>query len=141
MSTVVLDECHLRIRNENLKSLKAPWTVNAMAIEAGKFIFDNYKTIQLPLKELLRDKQDFIQKLQDASVKIYESYTHFFLAETPKGTARELKLFLLEHFGILIRDASNFRGLSNHHIRLATLAPTQNQLLINALQEWKNHGS
>lgn len=126
---------------EKLKSQKAPWTVNALAIEAGKFILDNYKTIQLPLKDLLQDKQDFIQKLQDASIKIYESHTHFFVAETPKGTAPELKQFLLGNFGILIRDASNFRGLGNQHFRLATLAPTQNQLLINALKEWKNHGS
>lgn len=123
---------------ENLKSLKAPWTVNAMAIEAGKFIFDNYKAIQLPLKELLSHKQDFVQKLQGTDVEIYESDIHFFLAETTKGTANQLKQYLLNNFGILIRDASNFRGLSNRHFRLATLAPSQNLMLINALNEWKN---
>jgi threonine-phosphate decarboxylase len=125
---------------ERLQLQKAPWTVNAMAIEAGKFIFDHYKTLQLPLKELLNDKQDFIQKMQEAEVKTYESHTHFFIAETAKGTARELKQYLLDNFGILIRDASNFRGLSNRHFRLATLAPSQNQLLVNALKQWKNIG-
>ncbi len=125
---------------EKLKQLKAPWTVNSMAIEAGKFIFDNYNIVQLPLEQLLAQKNDFVQKLQEFPIKIQESHTHFFLAET-KGTAWELKQYLLDTFGILIRDASNFRGLSDRHFRLATLAPSQNQLLINALNEWKNTGS
>ena len=36
----------------------------------------------------------------------------------------DLKKFLLEKYGILIRDASNFRGLDESYIRLSTRRPT-----------------
>jgi threonine-phosphate decarboxylase len=65
------------------------------------------------------------------------SHTHFFCCETPSGTAADLQRYLLDHHGILIRDAANFRGLSPRHFRLATGTPDRNQLLINALKEWR----
>ena len=122
---------------ERLKILKQPWTVNTLALEAGSFIFAHYDRIQLPIAQLLADKDNFIQALrQQTGLRVYESQTHFFLAQTPTDTAAQLKQFLVEKHGLLIRDAGNFRGLSARHFRLATLAPQTNQLLINALVEW-----
>lgn len=119
-----------------LRDLKFPWSVNALAIEAGKFIFEHYGQLQLPIGPLLQEKDIFTNQLQKINVKVQQSHTHFFLAETAKGSAAELKQYLIEHYGILIRDASNFRGLQKKHFRLATLAPDQNQLLIQALTTW-----
>lgn len=123
---------------ERLKSLKQPWTVNTLALEAGKFIFSHHTRIQPPIAQLLADKEKFVQALrQQIGLQVYESQTHFFLAQMLTGTAAQLKQFLVEKHGLLIRDASNFRGLSSRHFRLATLAPKTNQLLIDALAEWK----
>lgn len=119
-----------------LRLAKLPWTVNVMALEAGHFIFDHFKEIQMPLATLLQDKNDFIRALSPAALTIYPSHTHFFLAETNWKTAVELKRFLLLEFNLLIRDASNFRGLGKNALRIATLSPAKNQLLINALSEW-----
>lgn len=120
-----------------LRVEKLPWTVNAMAMEAGHFIFDRMEKLALPLAGLLQEKADFINGLADVPLTIYPSHTHFFLAETQKENASLLKRFLLDKFNILIRDAGNFRGLSENHIRIATLSPLKNQMLINALSEWK----
>jgi len=123
-----------------LKSIKQPWTVNTMALEAGKFIFENYQQIQIPLKNLLMEKERFAEKLsQNPILKIHEGATHFFLAETLKGDAAELKQFLIEKYGLLIRDASNFRDLTKKYFRIATLSPEKNNLLIEALDEWRNY--
>jgi threonine-phosphate decarboxylase len=122
---------------EKLKAIKLPWSVNALAAEAGNYIFDNTASACLPLGELLRDKASFIQQLREAGIKTYEGDTHFFLCETTCGSAGELKKYLLEKFGCLIRDAGNFRGLSARHFRLATRTPEQNQLLVNAVKEWQ----
>ena len=119
-----------------IKQLKFPWSVNTVALEAGKFIFDNYKTVQVPLESLLKDKVHFTAQLRQASVKVYDSHTHFFIAEIVNGTATELKKYLLENHSILIRDAGNFKGLAKSHFRLATLSADKNQLLVNALLEW-----
>lgn len=122
-----------------LKAFKFPWSVNALAIAAGKFIFENYKLLELPVRQLLQDKASFATQMQQEGVKVHDSHTHFFLAETPQGTAGQLKHYLLEQHGILIRDAANFRGLKQQHFRIATLAPVQNQLLIQALKTWNKH--
>ncbi|WP_029278176.1 pyridoxal phosphate-dependent aminotransferase [Pedobacter borealis] len=122
----------------SLRSFKLPWAVNAMAIAAGHFIYDHYQEVQLPLQQLLAEKADFIKGLAGTPLTVYPSHTHFFLASTPIHTAASLKQFLLKEFDILIRDASNFRGLSEKHVRIATLNENKNQLLINALAEWKH---
>jgi threonine-phosphate decarboxylase len=43
---------------------------------------------------------------------------------------------LWEKNGILIRDASNFRGLDETYIRLSTQTSAENQILIDAIREW-----
>ncbi|MCK8495123.1 aminotransferase class I/II-fold pyridoxal phosphate-dependent enzyme [Spirosoma sp. RP8] len=126
-------------RIDQLKACKQPWTVNAMALAAGRFIFEQFEQCQLPLDQLLADKAHFVQQLrQNDQLQVFDSDTHFFLAETNKGTAAQLKAFLLEKYGLLIRDASNFRGLGAGHFRVCTLSPDKNALLINALSEWEN---
>jgi len=120
------------------KAVKLPWTVNTMALQAGHFIFDHYASIAVPLTALLRDKEEFISGLTGSPLKVFPSHAHFFIAETLQQSPALLKRFLLEEFDILIRDASNFRGLGKGFIRLATLSRDKNQLLINALSEWKH---
>lgn len=121
-----------------LRSCKLPWTVNVMAMEAGHFIFDQFSAVQLPLQQLLADKAAFVRGLAAAPLVLHESHTHFFLAETLIFNAAQLKRFLLDHYDLLIRDAGNFRGLTDRHFRIATLSPEKNALLINALSEWKH---
>ncbi|WP_207513939.1 pyridoxal phosphate-dependent aminotransferase [Longitalea luteola] len=121
---------------EQLMRYKMPWSVNALAIEAGHFIFDHYTTSQLPLAQLFSDKEQLTGQLQQLSFTIGHSHTHFFLAKMPVGTAPLLKTYLVDEHGILIRDASNFRGLTNQHIRLATLSNEKNQLIIEAIKKW-----
>ncbi|PWJ55033.1 threonine-phosphate decarboxylase [Dyadobacter jejuensis] len=121
-----------------LCQIKQPWTINALALEAGTFIFENYDSVQPPIAELLGHKEQFVHQLKALGcLDVLESCTHFFLCKTHGPDARVLKTFLLDEYGILIRDAHNFRGLTPQHFRVATLMPDQNGLLITALKEWK----
>ena len=116
---------------------KAPWAVNALAVAAGQFIFENYEWVQPPIAELLTDKKTLAGQLaQNVGFDVLPSHTHYFLAATRRGTAAELKRWLLARHGLLIRDASNFRGLTPQHVRLGTRSPADNQLLLAALTEW-----
>jgi threonine-phosphate decarboxylase len=126
---------------EKLVQHKAPWSVNALAIEAGHYIFSHYAHISLPLQQLLQDKEAFINDLQVLQIEVVNSHTHFFLAKMAGGTAKDLKAYLVQNHGLLVRDASNFRGLSPLHFRIATLSPQKNKLLTEALREWKKHCS
>lgn len=123
---------------DQLTQIKQPWTVNAMASAAGEFIFDNYDRILLPIHQLLADKKYFTEELQkNESIEVLDSHTHFFLCKTLVRNAGQLKEFLVEKHGLLIRDAGNFRNLTRQHFRIATLHPTHNNLLVNALNEWE----
>ena len=50
--------------------------------------------------------------------------------------AASLKQYLLEQEEILIRDASNFRGLDESYIRLSTQRTEQNERLVAAMKRW-----
>jgi threonine-phosphate decarboxylase len=116
---------------------KAPWAVNALAVAAGHYLFENYARVQLPLAQLLADKATLVAALaQNSGFDILPSHTHYFLARTRRGTAAELKRWLLDQHGLLIRDASNFRELTPTHFRIGTRSPADNQLLLTALAAW-----
>jgi threonine-phosphate decarboxylase len=116
---------------------KAPWAVNALAVAAGHYLFENYDQVQLPLAQLLAEKTALATQLaQNPGLTIMPSQTHYFLATTRHGTAGELKRWLLAHHSLLIRDAGNFRGLTPAHFRIGTRHRADNQLLLNALAEW-----
>jgi threonine-phosphate decarboxylase len=122
---------------DRLSHFKYPWSVNSLAVEAGKFILRHYATIQPPLRDLLREKDAFAAAMaQLEGFRIGESHTHYFLVHMPGQSAAELKKHLIDRHGMLIRDAGNFRALSSGHFRVATLSAEKNQLLIQALGEW-----
>jgi histidinol-phosphate/aromatic aminotransferase/cobyric acid decarboxylase-like protein len=49
-----------------------------------------------------------------------------------------LKDYLARKHGILIRDASNFRGLTSRHFRIAAQTPAENDALVSAIKELVN---
>jgi threonine-phosphate decarboxylase len=116
---------------------KAPWTVSALAAAAGNFIFEHFAAVQPPVSQLLADRVTFTDQLaQAADLLIEPTHTHYFVVKLPRGTAADLKQWLLARHGLLIRDASNFRNLTPAHFRVSTQRPADNLLLINALREW-----
>jgi len=116
---------------------KMPWSVNALAIEAGLFIARNRHEMELPVLTLSQDTQALINDLNAlGNIAISKTHTNFFLCKTDKGTAADLKQFLLQTAGLLIRDASNFKSLTPQHFRIATQPPEQNALLIKGIKAW-----
>lgn len=117
---------------------KMPWNVNSIAIDAGSYIFDNYNHIYPNVKKVLV----IAQKLQldinlISGFDVISSTTNYFLVRLDKPYAGKLKKYLIDHHQILVRDASNFRGLDNHYIRIASQTPEKNNLLLKALKQWK----
>ncbi len=67
---------------------------------------------------------------------VMDTNTHFMLVNIDKSNTYDLKQWLIDHYGILIRDASNFRGLDNHCFRVTARTPEENDLLVEALKEY-----
>lgn len=119
-----------------ISAFRMPWSVNQLAIEAGKFLLREDKT-GFDLDAYLAETGRLITALNAiGGLTAFPSRTHFFLCELIKGEASELKEYLINAHGILIRDASNFRGLGKSFFRVATQSEDENSLLINAIKEW-----
>lgn len=119
-----------------IKEKRMPWSVNGLALEAGKFLIENNvysPDIDAYLKETKR-LQNELGKLP--GIAVYPTHTHFFLCRLENRKSADLKIWLMEKYGILIRDASNFRGLDEHYFRIATQSAKENDLLIKAIREW-----
>jgi len=120
---------------EKITASKMPWSVNALAIEAGLYITAHKEQLTFQAEELLQDTASLMAALS-IHVNVLPTNTNFFLCELTKGTAAELKAYLVEEHGLLIRDASNFKSLGKKHFRVATQTPDKNALLIKGINAW-----
>lgn len=116
-----------------LDRIKIPWSVNGLAQEAGIAALDD-KMFLAKTQQLIKKESQFlidsISRMSDFSC--YDTDTNFILIKT-KQPSKILQKKLL-HLNILVRDCSNFRGLDNHHIRIAVRTHKENQKLVSALE-------
>ena len=120
---------------DRMNKFRMPWSVNSLAIEAGKFILGNNND-EFQLQDWLCECDTLrIQIDSFECFKCVPGVTPYFLVKLNNGKASDLKAFLLSH-KILVRQATNFEGLEGEHIRVCTLSKEKNDLLINKLNEW-----
>lgn len=115
-----------------------PWSVNILASEAAKFLITKGDP-GFNIYALLEETQRFMREIADIpGFLTFDTRTNYFLCKHDSTKASELKEWLLAEHGLLIRDASNFRGLDDKYFRIAAQLPEENNLLINALKCWKS---
>ena len=122
---------------DRLRQIRQPWTVNAMAIEAGKYLIKNNPQMIPNLEEYLEEARRLHEKLSAIrGLMVMDTSTHFMLVNIDYGKAntQNLKRWLIENHGILIRDASNFRSLDNHCFRVTARTPEEDDLLVEAIK-------
>lgn len=114
-----------------------PWSVNAIAIEASKYILIHPAQFTLPIRKWQRETAELIYLLNKLDgLEVMPTATTFFLVRLKKGNASDLKAYLMDKYGILIRDAANFRGLDETYFRICTQSGDENQRLVDAITEW-----
>jgi threonine-phosphate decarboxylase len=123
---------------QRVRRQRMPWSVNAMAIEAGYFFLQHTPPSPTGTYDLRKETgrlRNAIENLKIADV--WPTDTHFFLLRLRIGKAACLKKYLAEEHHMLIRDASNFEGLDDSFVRIATQTPAENDRLVQALNKWK----
>lgn len=114
-----------------------PWSVNALAVAAAKWLV-THDTRAIPhLNVCLAETARLRQQLNALpGIHVTNTDTNFMLATIAQTTAAALKDFLAVHHHILIRNASNFKGLTPNHFRIATQRRDENQLLVSAISQF-----
>lgn len=122
---------------ERIRAVRMPWSVNAMAIEAGKFLLEKGQPAVTDLDAYLREEERLRAALRQISgIRVFETKTNYMLCMAHDVTAKELKEHLLQEHGILIRDCQNFYGLSNQFFRITTQLPEENDALVQAVRQF-----
>ena len=116
-----------------IRAQRMPWSVNALAIEAGLYIVSHPDPfcIEAYLSEARR-LRDALRSIP--GIEAGESDTHFMLCRIAGRKASSLKEWLASEHGILIRDASNFEGLDESHFRVAARTPEEDDALVEAIR-------
>ena len=123
-----------------LREQYRPWAINALSLEAGKWLVEQGKTAIPDLTSYLAETQRLRSMLNEIDgIETLDTQTNFFLCTIRQATAAQLKEYLAREHGILIRDASNFTGLTPHHFRIATQSPAENDALVAAIRNYEFH--
>ena len=121
---------------DEVKGYRMPWAVNCLAIEVGIYLLKHRGDYVIDTAALGCERKWVAERIGELGIKTFPSDCNMLLCELPSSDAKSLKEYLVKEHGLLIRDASNFYGLSERHFRIAVQTRDEDTKLINALREW-----
>ena len=120
-----------------LRTLRQPWAVSTMAIEAGKFLLEHGTPVVADVNAYLEETDRLRTALRQVKgIRVFETKTNFMLCEINPKTSTALKDYLIHEHGILIRDCQNIYGLNDHFFRISTQLPDENDALVAAIRQF-----
>lgn len=114
---------------------RMPWSVNQLAIEAGKYLLGHSSEYRIDAAGLCEERLRVADELKKLGIATCPSDSNILLCQLPFGDAGSLKKRLAERYGILIRDASNFPTLGPRHFRIAVQSAYDDNELLKAINE------
>ena len=123
---------------EKLRKHLLPWSVNSLAQAAVRYLVMQ-KTraeafVQNSRMFFENQRQHFYQRLRHIpNAKAYPSATPFVLVKLPSTMTSDEIWTRLSKEKILIRNCSNFYGLSDRYIRISLKTPEANQMIAQKL--------
>lgn len=119
-----------------LRALRMPWSVNSIAIEAAHYLLEHEVDYRIDSSLLHTEAVRLSEALIDCGVLVTPTDCNFLLGELPHGRASVLKEWMMNKYGILIRDASNFESLTPACFRIAAQSREENDEFIKCIREW-----
>ena len=121
-----------------LAAVQEPWSVNTLAQAIGQACLQDHDYM-IRSRALVQEERDYLLAgLRSLpGLQPFPSTVNYLLVKItrPDWTAASLRTALLSR-KIIIRDASNFRGLDERYIRLAVRRREENQQLLEALSQF-----
>ena len=122
---------------QRIRLQRMPWSVNQLALDAGHYLLCHQNDYLLDIGQLMAERERMTQELSKLGViDVWQSDSHMLLCRLRIGNASALKEFLIQDYGILIRDASNFNGLDKGCFRISVQSPEEDDELLKAIAEW-----
>lgn len=108
----------------------SPWNVSSPAQAAGVAALKEKEFVEITRAYIKKEKKFLYESLGQMGIQYWNSDANYIFFQAKEG----LKEALLAK-GILIRDCSNYQGLTKGYYRIAIKSAKENQMLIEALRE------
>ncbi|RMG06089.1 MAG: threonine-phosphate decarboxylase [Nitrospirae bacterium] len=115
---------------------KEPWSVNTLAMAAGKAAIGDDKFREKTLEFMKSEKEFFEDSLEKRGITFYPSSTNYYLLR--HESAEQLADFL-ETKGILVRRCGNFEELGPEYIRVSVKSRGDNLRLFEEIDSYERH--
>ncbi len=119
-----------------LSENRDPWPLNTFAIQAGITLLKNKKGYESWIKKIhswVNTEKNWmaseIERIKE--LRVLNTSTNFFLIKSKSSLIPNIRY--LENQGILIRECSSFRSLSNKWARISIQKHSQNKKIINEI--------
>lgn len=122
---------------DQLATAQEPWSVNTMAQVMGRACLADGEYMAETRAVIAQERQFLLDRLKALpGLTPFSSAVNYLLVKLnrPGATAASLREQMLSH-RIVIRDASNFRGLDERFFRIAVRGREENERLLKALEE------
>ncbi|WP_315169350.1 pyridoxal phosphate-dependent aminotransferase [Metaclostridioides mangenotii] len=120
---------------ERIYKFKEPWTINSIADHLSNYIFSDKGYIQQSKLDGRLEREFLLERLKGIeNIEVYDSDTNFILIKLINKRSFQVKVEMFKDHSILIRDASNFKGLDDSFIRIAVKSREDNLRVIKSLE-------
>lgn len=120
---------------QKLRRRQPTWSVNSIA-QAVAAVLLRDEDYQRRTREFYRTETPrFIGRLRAAGFNVRPTCVHFFLLETEDD---ERLITYLLRLGLVVRHTRNFQGLDGNAVRIATRLPSENDILVDAMKEFRS---
>jgi len=126
---------------QRLRRYALPWSVNSLAALSVKYVMEHSVLIDDFIGKtqifLEREKRLFCEAVEEKTeIKLFPGKASFLLARLPGELTSDMVCNYLAEKKILIRDCTNFTGLSDKFIRVSLKTEKSNNLLARLLVDY-----
>ncbi len=115
---------------ERMSRMTQPWNLSVIAQKAGVAALKETEYVRRGRQVVFEELEWLKEEFQKLGISIYDSQANYLFFEGPANLWEKC-----EARGILIRDCSNYTGLSKGYYRVAVKKHEENQRLIQVLAE------
>jgi threonine-phosphate decarboxylase len=125
---------------KSFRQIDKPWHINTIAQIAGTYIFNNMLTVQDHIEKTIQYIQTERDRFEDVmgqypDVKTFSSFAPYILIQLPEHLKGSTVCDQLAQNKCLIRNCSNFNGLSDQFIRIAYKQTNENKQVLEHLKK------
>ncbi len=117
---------------ERLKQCKEPWSVNNLALAAGKVLLSDLAYREASLALIAREKRFLERCFKGLGIAYWPSDANYYLLHLRNAGS---VIGELDRKGILVRDCSNFEGLGRGYVRIAVRSRQENARLMEEVAQ------